>query len=139
MNEQDKNSNGMDTEPQTLKALLVDDDTFLLSLYEKKAVEEHIALKTAPSGDVALAILKEGFTPDVIALDMSMAGMTGLDILKEIKSHNLAPDAKVIFLSNTTDDVTVADAKEFGVYKFIVKASLLPSQVIDELIKIAGE
>ncbi len=129
----------MDTAPQKLAAMIVDDDSFLITLYKKKAEEEGLDLKTALSGDEAITILKEGFQPKVIALDMSMAGMTGLDILKEIKSHNLAPEAKVIFLSNTTDDVTVAEAKEFGVYKFIVKASLLPSQVIDELVKIAGE
>ncbi|MBP9771306.1 MAG: response regulator [Candidatus Pacebacteria bacterium] len=129
----------MDTAPQKLAAMIVDDDSFLVTLYKKKAEEEGLDLKTALSGEEAISILKEGFQPKVIALDMSMAGMTGMDILREIKTKNLAPDAKVIFLSNTADDATVAEAKELGVYKFVVKASLLPSQVIDELLKIAGE
>ena len=114
---------------------MVDDYSFLVSMYEKKGEEAGIELKAALSGAQAIDILKEGFMPDVIALDMSMAGMTGIDILREIKSKELAASAKIIFLSNTADDATVAEAKELGATRFIVKASLLPSQVIEELIK----
>lgn len=129
----------MDTTPQKIKILVVDDDSFLISLYQKKGEEAGVELKTALSGQEALTALNEGFVPDVIALDMSMAGMSGLDVLREIKNKGLASAAKVVFLSNTTEDETVAEAKELGAAKFIVKASLLPSQVIEELMKVTRE
>lgn len=122
-----------------MKILMVDDDSFLISMYQKKAQESEIELQTALSGQAALDVLKGGFVPDVIALDMSMAGMSGLDVLREIRNKNLAPAAKIIFLSNTTEDAAVAEAKELGATKFIVKASLLPSQVMTELANAAKE
>ena len=93
-------------------------------------------LRTASSGEEALALLID-FVPDIIALDMSMAGLSGLDTLKQIRAKNLAPNAKVIILSNTNEDDAVVEAKGLGVEHFIVKASLLPSQVMEELAKIA--
>lgn len=126
----------MENESPKVKALIVDDDTFLASLYKKMGAESGMELRTASSGEEALAILVD-FVPDVIALDMSMAGMSGIDTLKEIRTKKLAPEAKVIILSNTSGDDDVAEAKDLGVEHFIVKASLLPSQVMGELVKIA--
>ncbi len=126
----------MENEPQKLKALIVDDDTFLVSLYKKMGDESGVELRTATSGEEALATLID-FPADVIALDMSMAGMSGLDTLKEIRAKKLVPNAKIIILSNTSEDDAVAEAKGLGVEHFIVKASLLPSQVMEELVKIA--
>ncbi|MDQ5927919.1 MAG: hypothetical protein QG633_357 [Patescibacteria group bacterium] len=126
----------MENESLKTKALIVDDDTFLVSLYKKMGEETGMDLRTASSGEEALALLID-FVPDIIALDMSMAGLSGLDTLKEIRAKNLAPNAKVIILSNTNEDDAVVEAKGLGVEHFIVKASLLPSQVMEELTKIA--
>ncbi|MEN9405178.1 MAG: hypothetical protein RLY47_137 [Candidatus Parcubacteria bacterium] len=126
----------MENESPKTKALIVDDDTFLVSLYKKMGEEAGMDLRTASSGEEALALLID-FVPDIIALDMSMAGLSGLDTLKEIRAKNLAPNAKVIILSNTNEDDAVVEAKGLGVEHFIVKASLLPSQVMEELAKIA--
>lgn len=126
----------MENESLKTKALIVDDDTFLVSLYKKMGEETGMDLRTASSGEEALALLID-FVPDIIALDMSMAGLSGLDTLKQIRAKNLAPNAKVIILSNTNEDDAVVEAKGLGVEHFIVKASLLPSQVMEELTKIA--
>lgn len=127
----------MDTQDNKTKILLLDDDEFLISLYQKQGEVSGVELQTATSGEAAVATLEGGFVPDVIALDMSMAGMTGLDVVKMIKEKNLASGAKLVMLSNTTDDVTVAEAKALGVEHFIVKASILPSEVIGQLVKIS--
>ncbi len=125
----------MDPETQKLKILLVDDDQFLITLYQKKAEGMNVELHTATSGQEALDMLTAGLVPDVMAFDVTMAGMSGLELLKTIKEKNIAPNAKKVVLSNTTDDAAVLEAKDDGATKFIVKASLLPSQVMDELIK----
>lgn len=126
----------MENESAKTKALIVDDDTFLVSLYKKMGEETGMDLRTASSGEEALTMLVD-FVPDIIALDMSMAGLSGVDTLKAIRAKNLAPNAKVIILSNTNEDDAVVEAKGLGVEHFIVKASLLPSQVMEELAKIA--
>ncbi len=129
----------MEPEAQKLKILLVDDDQFLITLYQKKAESMDVELHTATAGQEALDMLTAGFVPDVMAFDVTMAGMTGLELLKTIKEKNIAPNARKVVLSNTTDDAAVAEAKENGATKFIVKASLLPSQVLEELIKVGKE
>ena len=128
----------MDTanEAPRVKALIVDDDAFLIALYQKVREGSAMELRTASSGEEALTILAE-FVPDVIALDMSMAGLSGVDTLKAIRAKNLAPNAEVIILSNTNEDGAIEEAKALGVKHFIIKASLLPSQVMEELVKIA--
>lgn len=115
---------------------MVDDDQFLISLYKKKGETAGVDLQTATSGQEALDVLKGGFTPDVIALDITMAGMSGIDVLKYMRAENLAPNAKVAILSNTADENVMNEAKSLGADKFIFKASLLPSQVFDELMAI---
>lgn len=115
---------------------MVDDDTFLITMYKKKGESLGIDLTTATGGQEALDMIAAGATPDVIALDVSMAGMSGIDVLRTLKEKNLIPNAKRVVLSNTTDDGSVEEAKQLGAENFIVKASLLPSQVLDELIKI---
>lgn len=124
---------------QQLKVLMVDDDQFLISLYKKKGEVSGVELQTALSGQEALDILKGGFSPDIIALDITMAGMSGIDVLKYMRANKLAESAKVAILSNTADENVMNQAKELGADKFIFKASLLPSQVFDELMAIVKQ
>ncbi len=127
----------MEPETKKLNILLVDDDQFLITLYQKKAEGMNLEFHTATSGQEALDMLTAGLMPDVMAFDVTMAGMTGIQLLTEIRGKNIAPNAKKVILSNTTDEAVVNEAKAAGATQFIVKASLLPSQVLDELIKVA--
>jgi CheY-like chemotaxis protein len=121
-----------------MKILMVDDDKFLISLYQKRGETfPDVELRTALSGQEALDLLKGGFTPDVVALDITMAGLTGIEVLKRMRAENIAPNAQVVILSNTADDDVMNEAKSLGTSKFIFKASLLPSQIFDELMAIA--
>ncbi|QQR82347.1 response regulator [Candidatus Campbellbacteria bacterium] len=118
------------------KILMVDDDEFLVSLYQKKAESYPVELHVALSGEDALAQLREGFVPDIIALDVTMAGLSGIDVVKAMRAEKLAPNARVVILSNNNENDLAKDMQEYGVSKFIMKASLLPSQVFDELLSI---
>ena len=115
---------------------MVDDDQFLVSLYQKKAESYPIELSVALSGEDALSQLREGLVPDIIALDITMAGMSGVDVLKTIRTEKLSPNARIVILSNNNENDLAKDMQEYGVSKFIMKASLLPSQVFDELLSI---
>lgn len=126
----------MDTTVNKQKILMVDDDQFLVSLYQKKAESYPIELSVALSGEDALSQLREGLVPDIIALDITMAGMSGVDVLKAIRTERLSPNAHIVILSNNNENDLAKDMQEFGVSKFIMKASLLPSQVFDELLSI---
>lgn len=120
-----------------LKILLVDDDKFLLDMYLLKFKKSGIDIQTSGSSAKALDIIREKKDYDVILLDIIMPGIDGLDLLKTIKTENLAPKSVIIMLTNQADDVQKAN--EFGVDGYIIKATTIPSEVVDKVMTIYKE
>ena len=117
-----------------IKILLVDDDKFLLDMYAMKFQKSGLDVDTAPNGTVALEKLKSGEKPDVIVLDIIMPGMDGIEILKNIKQENLAPQTTIVMLTNQPNETE--KVKSLGVDGYIVKATSIPSEVVSEVLKI---
>ena len=57
--------------------------------------------------------------PDVVAMDITMPEMNGIDALKAIKEHD--PDAKVVIISAAGQDYNKADAIRAGAVAFVTK------------------
>ena len=117
-----------------IKILLVDDDKFLLDMYAMKFQKSGLNVDTAPNGIVALEKLKSGEKPDIIVLDIIMPGMDGIEILKNIKQENLAPQTTIVMLTNQPNETE--KVKSLGVDGYIVKATSIPSEVVSEVLKI---
>ena len=54
------------------KVLLLDDDTFLQKIYTEKFAEARCSFHAATSVDDALRILRSGFVPDVLIVDIEL-------------------------------------------------------------------
>lgn len=121
--------------PQKKKVLLVDDDQFLVALYQKSALAHPVDLKVAFSGEDALAMLREGYAPDNILLDINMPGMSGIEVLRAIREEKLSPNADITILSNTAQVEYEDDYRQLGIQRFISKAFLLPSKVLEYIVK----
>lgn len=117
-----------------MKVLLVDDDRFLLDMYSLKFKKSDIDIETCSSSSGALETLRNDSTFDVILLDIIMPGMDGLELLKKIRDENLANKAKVVMLTNQADDYE--KAKALGVDGYIIKATTIPSEVVDQVVTI---
>lgn len=117
-----------------IKILLVDDDRFLLDMYTLKFKKSDISVDTAPGTVSALAKLREGETPDIILLDIIMPTMDGLELLRIIRQEKLVPDATIIILSNQNDDME--KAKAIGIDGYIIKATSIPSEVVEKVLTI---
>jgi len=126
-------------ETEQLKIFIVDDDIFLLDMYEMKFSKSNFAVSTAISPDVALLKLRSGFSPDVILLDIMMPTMDGFELLSKIKEEHLAMNAIIIFLSNRGQASDITQAEEAGASGYIVKASNIPSEVIEKVVKIIND
>ena len=118
--------------------LLVDDDKFLLEMYRKKFEIRAEKVELAIGAEEALAKLRDGFAPDIILLDIIMPNMNGLELLSLIRKENLAPSSIVIMLTNESDRNRIEEAKQLGIKGYIVKATSIPSEVVDEAFKIAN-
>lgn len=70
--------------------LVVDDDPAFIFATEKAIAKiwPHSTVKHAVEGREAIALIHRENKPDLILLDFYMPGMSGLDILKEIRKND---------------------------------------------------
>ena len=115
------------------KIFIVDDDAFLLSMYSMKFEKNGFEIKAAANGSDALEILRNGYRPDVLVMDLVMPIMDGFSMYETIKKENLAPGAISVMLTNQSTVSDIDRAKELCVNGFIVKATTIPSEVVEEI------
>ena len=120
-------------ENEKKKIFIIDDDSFLLSMYSMKFEKNGFETKVASNGASALEILKSGYKPDVIIMDLIMPVMDGFLMYESIKKENLAQGALTVMLTNQGTVSDINRAKELGINGFIVKATTIPSEVVEEV------
>lgn len=128
-----------DTKKRDYSILLIDDDQFLLDMYALKFKECGCTVQTLNSPEKALEDLRAGANPNIILLDVIMPGMTGFDFLEAIKKEDLAKNATVIMLTNQGQQDDIDKAMELGADGYIVKASAIPSEVMEKTLDIADK
>jgi DNA-binding response OmpR family regulator len=114
------------------RILWVEDDKFLGTIVSKRMSEYKCEMFLAKNGDEAFAYLKQQkLPPHIIVLDLVLPGMSGFDILKNIRNDTALAEVPVIILSNLNQSADIERAKILGAQKFMVKASAS----LDEIIK----
>src|SRR3989338_2286241 len=127
------------TETKKYKILMVDDDRFLLNMYETKFKNSGHEITSITSSEEALRKLREGLNPDVVVLDVVIPSPDGLETLSIIRKEKLASQAAIIMLTNQGESTEIERAQNLGMDGYIVKAALIPSEVVAEVIRIAEE
>lgn len=126
-------------ESELKKILIIDDDSFLLDMYALKFMKSNFSVSTALGPEKALEKLKEGFSPDIILLDIMMPVMDGFELLEKLKEEKIAPSSMVVFLSNRGQESDIKRADELGAAGYIIKASSTPSEVIDKVVNLINK
>lgn len=116
--------------------LVVEDDKDLNAAYKVILESEKHRVKTAYNGQEALEIL-EGYTPDLILLDLLMPIMGGLELLEkyDLKDH---PKVKVLIFTNMENSPEVTKAYNLGATRCIIKSWTAPqnlSKVVNDTLK----
>ena len=110
--------------------MLVDDDKFLLDMYSLKFSQAGFAVHPCFSAHEAVDVLRSGESPDVILFDVTMPGEDGFVFLQQLRDQKLASGARLIALTNQGSDADKKRAEEFGVARYVIKASKIPSEVV---------
>lgn len=105
-------------EPQPL-ILAVDDEPNNLILLQRM-LKRYFEVITASNGSMALTTLNE-VKVDVLLLDVMMPGMSGLDVLREIRQNPETADLPVILISAMAEARDVAHGLELGANDYITK------------------
>lgn len=117
-----------------IKILLVDDDKFLLDMYSLKFKKSGLDIDTASSSSSALEKIRKSNDYNILLLDIIMPGMDGLELLKTLRDEKLLQSSAIIMLTNQAD--SVESARDLGVDGYIIKATTIPSEVVDQVLSI---
>jgi DNA-binding response OmpR family regulator len=112
------------------KILIIEDDHLVANIYRNKFSNSDFQAEIAHDGETGLDRLKT-FLPDVVLLDLVLPKMTGVEVLKKIRSLQSFERLPVIVFSNTYLSNVVQDAWKAGATKCLSKANCTPKQVID--------
>ena len=115
--------------------LLLDDDKFLLDMYSMKFTGAGFIVQACLSVKEALDALRGGFQADAIVFDLVMPEWDGFSLLQALESEHLAPNAIKIALTNQSNDEEKAKAESLGTSRYIVKASMIPSEVVATVVQ----
>jgi CheY-like chemotaxis protein len=124
------------SEAKKQSVLLVDDDQFLINMYILKFKNSGFEVETGNNATAALQKMRDGLRPDVILCDLVMPGIDGLEFIKQTRTENLSGSAKIIVLTNQGQAAEIERAQALGIDGYIVKASTIPSEVVEEVKKI---
>jgi CheY-like chemotaxis protein len=102
----------------TGRVLVVDDNPEVRAMLEDVLTSLGYATRTAADGATAVrAVLSE--PPDVVLLDVYMPGLSGVGALPTIVA--LAPNAKVIMISGTSNEDVLKRSLAFGAHDYVTK------------------
>ncbi|UOD33128.1 response regulator [Massilia violaceinigra] len=99
------------------RILIVDDDPLLLQFLNEVIGHAGYDTVTASSGEEALQQIAAG-EPDMALLDITMPGMSGLELAHHLKTHTTVP---FMFLSAIGDSESTRQAAAYGALGYLVK------------------
>ena len=102
------------------KLFIIEDDPSI-QMVLSKFLSKTFALDVFGNAMNALAVLQEGNIPDIIISDLHIPGVSGMDLLKQLKSSGIFNKVPVVILSGEENSETRIQCLEAGADDFIVK------------------
>lgn len=99
------------------KILLVEDEDDLARLFELALSREGLQIRRARDASAALDAFRR-WSPSLILLDVVLPGMSGLDLLEQLRAESGVP---VILLSGRRRPADLALAERLGASDYLVK------------------
>lgn len=118
-----------------MQVLLVEDDVFLSSIYQKKFEMEGYKIVTADNGEKGLAEAKKRI-PSIVLLDILLPKLDGFGVLKALKADESTKNIPVILLTNLGQKDDVDKGLEIGATDYLIKAHFKPSEIVQKVEKV---
>lgn len=109
----------------SIAVLVVDDEPDVEELFKRKFRRElkgrEYIFHFAQSGEKALAMIKDGFTPELVLIlaDINMPGMSGVELLAKVKKY--WPQLPVAMITAYGDEASEQEARSAGALEFLTK------------------
>jgi DNA-binding response OmpR family regulator len=119
------------------RVFFVEDDMLLHNLLETKFEQSGFNCSFSIDGKDVVSHV-QSFQPDVIVLDIMLPGVSGLDILAELKQSADTKHTPVIMFSNRDEQSDRILAESLGAEGFYVKALTDLSDLVAEVERLAS-
>lgn len=103
------------------KILLIEDDKDQILLYQTKFELSGYDFVAAENGAKGLA-MAEKEKPDIILIDLLMAGMGGIEVLEKLKKNPKTKNIPAVIVTNLDKHDLAQKAMELGALDFIIKS-----------------
>ncbi|ALC85487.1 MULTISPECIES: response regulator [Bacillaceae] len=110
--------------------LVVDDAVFMRATIKRMLENQQFeVIGEASNGNEAVELYRQ-LLPDVVTMDITMPGMTGIEAVKAIVTEY--PDAKIVMVTALGQQKLIVEAIENGAKDFITKP-FNPDQIVQVL------
>jgi CheY-like chemotaxis protein/glycosyltransferase involved in cell wall biosynthesis len=102
-----------------MKVLAIDDQQLVLLPLQKRLVElgYEVIIETDATKGIELF---NSFSPDLVIVDINMPGVSGLDIVKHIRTSK-KPTTPIMVLSGNTNDAIITEGFDLGINDYMKK------------------
>ncbi|MBA3555869.1 MAG: sigma-54-dependent Fis family transcriptional regulator [Gemmatimonadales bacterium] len=100
------------------RVLIVDDEAGIRQALKQVLEYEDLEVRVAASGGEAISLYSE-FHPQLVFLDVKMAGLDGLETLSRLR--DLDPQAQIVMISGHGTIATAVEATQRGAFDFLEK------------------
>jgi|GEM_PF-335660 len=112
------------------KVLIIDDDQFILKVYQKKFETEGLVVEVAADASAALDTIRKS-VPALILLDLMLPGMSGVELLGHIRTLPGCTEIPVIVFSHSFDEKLLDAARAAGAIQCLNKNSISPNRLLE--------
>ena len=120
------------------RILIIEDDQIAANVHRNKLAVEGYQAEVASDGESGLKVMRI-FKPDLIILDLMLPGISGVDVIKEIRAETDFAKVPVIVFSNTYLTNLIQEAWRAGANKCLSKSNCTPKDVIDVVRQTIGD
>lgn len=114
--------------------LIVEDEGPLSDVLKDRFENEGFDVFLAKDGAEGLVLALDKL-PDIILLDIMMPKVSGLDMLKQLRTYDAGRDMLVIVMTNLSDTKEVHEALANGAKDFLVKSDWAIADLVDSVRK----
>lgn len=109
--------------------LLVEDDAWLAEMEARVLEGAGYTVQTTPHALAAIDVIDEKL-PDVIILDVLLAGSTAFSLLNELQSHDDTKNVPIILCTNLAEQFDGGKLAEYGVKRVVDKSTMHPQDLV---------
>ena len=119
------------------KILIIEDNQIVANVYRNKLAVEGYQAEIALDGETGLKMMRT-FQPDAIVLDLMLPKMSGVEVIKEIRSEADFSKLPIIVFSNTYLTNLIQDAWKAGATKCVSKINCPPKDLLELVCRTIG-